>query len=312
MEADIAPRPGNPTLPWSGRRDSADRMLPEVRGVAAVVALVLLTAWAILYLLPTQTGSLFAWPITPAMTAMFMGAAYGAGAYFFIRVVLARRWHHVAHYFPGITVFTWMLGIATVRHWDAFTGMPFSLECLLEPDDFRGPPLAVYTWVVLYATTPFIVPLLWLRSRRLGTGGADPGDRIVAGPVRAIVALVGAALVLGGFGLFLFPTTLLPYWPWQLTPLTAQVVGAFLTAPGVSLLLCARDARWSAWRILMQHQALAVALILGAVFLLLGSPGNPQPGNPLTWVYVAAMSLCLAGLLTLLGVMARRRPPAAA
>jgi hypothetical protein len=85
------------------------------------------------------------------------------------------------------------------------------------------------------------------------------------------------------------------------------VVGAFLTAPGIALLLCARDPRWSAWRILVQHKAIAVALVLLAVGLLMGSPNNPQPDNPLTWAFVGGMVLFLAGLLALLVGMVGRR-----
>jgi hypothetical protein len=287
------------------RRD--DRVLPEVRVVAAVVALVLFVAWVILYLLPSRTGELFAWKITPEMTPMFMGAAYGAGAYYFLRVVLARRWHEVAHYFPGIAAFTWLLGIATVLHWEAFAGMPFSLECLLDPADFKGPPLAVYTWVILYFTTPLVVPLLWLRNRRTDPGTPDPEDRVVSERVRWGGALSGAALVVLGLGLFLFPTVVMPYWPWQLTPFTAQVVGAFLVAPGVALLGCAWDRRWSAWRILLQHEALAVGLILLAVLVQLGRPANLQAENPLTWLFVGAMVLFLGCFLALLFVMRDRR-----
>jgi hypothetical protein len=222
-------------------------------------------------------------------------------------VVLARRWHHVSYYFLGITAFTWMMGLATLLHWQAFADEPFSLACLLEPEDFKGPPLAVYTWLILYATTPFLVPVLWLRQRGTDPGTPDPDDRIVPKPLRRVGALAGAGLVGLGLFLFLFPTVALPYWPWQLTPLTARVVGAFLTAPGLALFLCARDPRWSAWRILVQHQALAVALVLLAVGLLWGSPNNPSPDNPLAWVFVGVMALFLAGLLALLVLMAGRR-----
>ena len=50
MQADVAPRSRGMTsrVPASGVR--ADRILPEVQWVSALVALVLLTAWAILYL----------------------------------------------------------------------------------------------------------------------------------------------------------------------------------------------------------------------------------------------------------------------
>jgi hypothetical protein len=307
MESGIAPRVRGNIGEVRRGFVRADRVLPEVRWVAALVALVLLSASAILYLQPTRTRELFAWEITPEMSAMFMGAAYGAGAYFFIRVFLARRWHQVANYFPGIAAFTWLMGIATVLHWNAFTYEPLSLECFLHPEDFFGAPVSVYTWVILYATTPFLVPLLWLRNRGQDSGSGDPDDVVVPVIVRWGGALAGAVLVIGGLFMFLLPDLVIPYWPWKLTPLTSNVVGAFLTAPGVSLLLCARDNRWSAWRIIVQHQVIAVALVLFAAFLLLGSSNNLQPGNPLTWAFIGVMILFLGSLLFVLVTMEGQR-----
>jgi hypothetical protein len=43
------------------------------------------------------------------------------------------------------------------------------------------------------------------------------------------------------------------------------------------------------------------------VFLLLGTKDNPQPSNPLTWVFISAMALFLGSLLALLILMAGRR-----
>jgi hypothetical protein len=80
----------------------------------------------------------------------------------------------------------------------------------------------------------------------------------------------------------------------------ARVVGAFLTAPGVSLLLCSRDARWSTWRVIVQHQIIAVSLVLVALFALLGTTNNPQPSNLSTWLFAGSMALFLAALLALL------------
>jgi hypothetical protein len=300
VESNIMPQArGNFGVVRTAARNTG-RVLPVVRWVAAPVAIILLAAWAVLYLQPNRTGELFAWEITPQMSAMFMGAAYGAGAYFFIRVFTARRWHHVANYFPGIALFTWLMGIATLIHWNAFTGEPFSLECLLEPMDFKGAPISVYTWVILYATTPFLVPILWLRNRTKDNVSPDPDDQVVSTRVRWAGALAGALLLLGGLFLFLFPDLAIPVWPWKLTPLMARIVGAFLTAPGVSLLLSARDTRWSAWRVIVQQQAIAVSLVLLAMFLLLGTNNNPQPTNPLTWALAGSLALFLLGLLALL------------
>lgn len=88
-----------------------DAIRPELRGVGIVVLAVLLTASVLLYGFPGQVAKTtdgfldpggFAWPVQPQMTAMFMGACYGAGAYFFYRVSFGASWHAVAAYFPGI------------------------------------------------------------------------------------------------------------------------------------------------------------------------------------------------------------------
>jgi len=62
-----------------------DAALPAMRIVALVVVAVLLPALVILWGLPGETADLWAWTIKPDLTPIFMGAGYGAGAYFFIR-----------------------------------------------------------------------------------------------------------------------------------------------------------------------------------------------------------------------------------
>ena len=65
------------------------------------------------------------------------------------------------------------------------------------------------------------------------------------------------------------------------------MIGGWLAAPGVCDLLLAFEPRWSAWRILLQHQALAVGLILLAV---VRAWSEFNPANPLTWLYVGGMA----------------------
>ena len=52
-------------------------------------------AFIVLYFFPTRTKQLFAWPIAPPMTAMFMGASYTNGAIFFAAVLFGKKWHRV-------------------------------------------------------------------------------------------------------------------------------------------------------------------------------------------------------------------------
>ena len=90
-----------------------DRVLPETRALGMFIVPFLLVAFSLLYLFPNDTGNWWAWEIRPSMTALLMGAGYIAGAYFFIRVAHASRWHRVHVGFLPITAFTTFLGVAT-------------------------------------------------------------------------------------------------------------------------------------------------------------------------------------------------------
>ncbi len=50
------------------------------------------------------------------MSALFLGAGYAGGAWFFVRVALASRWHTVAHIFIPTTIFVWLMLAATLLH----------------------------------------------------------------------------------------------------------------------------------------------------------------------------------------------------
>lgn len=118
-----------------------DRILPATRLVAWLVIPFLFVAFVILYLLPGETGRLFAWKIQPPMTAMMLGAAYAGGIYYFTRVLMARQWHRVRVGLVPVTAFASLLGIATLLHWDKFTHDHISF----------------FAWAGLYFTTPTIV-----------------------------------------------------------------------------------------------------------------------------------------------------------
>jgi hypothetical protein len=78
-----------------------NRILPFTRWTAILILPFLLAAWGILYLFPQHTEALFAWPITPEMSARLMGAGYLAGAYFFIRAATNNKWHTVQRWIPS-------------------------------------------------------------------------------------------------------------------------------------------------------------------------------------------------------------------
>ena len=139
------------TVPDAGRRLVPGGQVGRLtRWVALAVIFFLADAVQLLLLLPDRTGELFAWAIDPQVTSLVLGAAYVAGAYFFIRVVMVDSWHRVAAGFPAVIVFVWGAAGATALHLDRFMhdGLSFA------------------AWAAIYAIAPVGLPLLYLARRR--------------------------------------------------------------------------------------------------------------------------------------------------
>jgi hypothetical protein len=275
--------------PAAAKRD--DRILPVVRIAAVAVLAILGIAWWALYLHPAETETRFAWTITSEMTVLLMGSGYGSAVVFFLAVLFGRRWHRVTLGFLPTTVFTWMLAIATVLHWDRF---------------HAGHP-AFLLWAWVYALTPLVVPALWLINRRRDPGTPESRDVVMGGALRAVLAGVGGALGVLALVMFVVPTAVIEVWPWELTPLTARAVASFIALPAVAWLAMAVDRRWSAARIM-------VATIAVGLILLLISVGRAwsdfDQENWLTYLYVGGLVVTLVALVVMsswLELAARRR-----
>jgi hypothetical protein len=260
-----------------------DRVLPETKVLGVFIVPFLLVAFPLLYFFPDDTGNWWAWEIRPSMTALIMGAGYIAGAYFFVRVATATRWHRVHLGFLPITAFTSFLGIATFVWWDRF-----------DHDH-----VAFWIWTVLYVTTPVLVPLVWLRNRRTDPGTLEPaGDHYLSHGVRTTLKAVGAGQVAIALVLLLSPSTMVDIWPWPLDVLGATTLGAWFALPGVTALMMGIDGRWSAIRITLESQ------LIGLTLILLGTVRAWEQfdtSNGLTYVFAGGMALLLAALAALWG-----------
>lgn len=264
-----------------------DRILLFTRVVAAVVTAILVTAWIVLYLWPEQTERRFAWTVAPTMTPMLMGAGYGSAALFWARVTAGRRWHTLGVGFLPTTLFTWMLLVATLLHWDRFhhgTGV------------FR-------LWLWVYLVTPGAVPAVWAWNRRRDPGVPDASDPPFPKPVVAALIASGVVMMAIAAWLFLIPSSAFGVWPWALTPLTARTVAAFVALPGVAWLAIAEDGRWSATKAVVETLALGLVLLLIAVAR---AWEEFDTSRPLTWAYVGGLVSTLAALAVWYGWMDRR------
>ncbi len=268
-----------------------DRVLPEVRWIAACIPPFLIAAFIILYLWPGDTDKLFAWTIKSPMTAMFIGAGYVSGIYFFVLAVVGNRWHRVAAGFPAISVFTWFMGLATFLHWDKFNQSHVSF----------------WIWLGLYVVTPFLVPAMWLRNRPTDPGTPEPIDLVVPQSVRLAAGVIGALLLVLSLLFFAWPDLMIQLWPWKLTPLTARVLCGWLALPGVLQLVLSIEPRWSAWRTPVESQIISVALILIAGVRAFGEFDRSKLSTPI----IAAGALFWFVLIVLLEIMMARRRLAA-
>src|SRR6266700_3428006 len=90
----------------------ADRIYAFTKFVAALLGAVVFFAFCVLYFFPTRTKQLFAWPIAPPMTAMFIGASYANGVIFFASVLAGKKWHRIWAPHVGVFVFATLLLVA--------------------------------------------------------------------------------------------------------------------------------------------------------------------------------------------------------
>jgi len=108
-----------------------------------------------------------------------------------------------------------------------------------------------------------------------------------------------------GLFLYLFPARAVAVWPWQLTPLTARMLGAIF-ALGVAGVGAWWERRWSAMRILLQVAGFMLVLILIAAAR---AHAEFDVSNYLTWLFLVGFVVTTAALVGLYVRMESRSTP---
>ena len=279
------------TTDAAGDRDG--RILPATHWASLVVFLILVPALVILWGMPDRTADAWAWTIEPELTPIFLGAGYGAGAYFFLRTFLSDRFPPSAAGIFGAAFFASLMLVATLIHWDRFN----------HGDAPLIGALVFYGWVAVYIVSPVVVFALWWFNRRTDSREPAPGEPIVSASVRRVAQVVAAGCFAAAAFFFLAPEQAIDVWPWQLTPLTSRVIGAFTAQVGVGALLLSLDSRWSAWKLIVETFFVATALLLVGA---LRAWDDFDTGNALTYLYIGGLLAADAALLVLYLSMSRR------
>lgn len=252
-----------------------------------IVPFLLLGVYA-LYVKTGQTRQLWAWEIRSPMSALMLASAYAAGAYYFGRVALARRWHHVGRGLLPVLAFATLMAVVTIVHWPLFI----------------HDNIAFTLWVALYFVAPFLVAATWWFNRREDPGGPDASDVTVPDVVRRVSGYIGA-LGLLGTGLLLFaPQLLIDSWAWPLTPLTARVMCVIFVLLQIYLLSLSVDPRWSAARLNVESLAVALLLILVGIVRTRNSFVWSRPS---AWLFLVVVAVALVTCVLSLALVRRHR-----
>ena len=160
-----------------------------------------------------------------------------------------------------------------------------------------------FLWVVLYALTPVLIPVVWAYNRRTDSGESAVDERSFPYGVRVLGVVLGFVIVLSAVALFAVPAVMIDVWPWAVSPLTARILSGWFALFGVVTFAVALDPRWSAARILIQSEILGFTLVLVGVVRVWD---NFDTSNILTWGVVGGMVLYLLAILVLYVGMERR------
>jgi len=249
----------------------------------------------LLFVLPDRTDTLFAWTIKPPITAAFLGATYCTALAIDMLAARERIWARTRVVYPSLLLFVVLTLVATLLHLDKF--------------HFNSPGMiarsTAWAWLATYILVP--VATLVLLVSQMRSAGADSPESLpgwgTALPswFRGVLAVQALAMLVVGVALFVAPGVVAPAWPWSLTPLTAQAIGAWLMGFGMAAAHAVLENAWERTYIVY-----AASVVFGILELavLVRFAGSVQWTSPAAWLYVLFfISITCTGLY---GVYASR------
>src|SRR3954447_21075226 len=266
-------------------RTELRRALPATRAVLGLFAVLSTLAVISIFLFSHRTDDWFAWTIAPPLSACFFGACFGSTLVVEILSLRQPAWAPIRLNALAIFVFASLTLAATLLHLGKFhlTGdnaATFQAQA------------AAWFWLVVYIVVPLALPVLMVLQER--APGADPPDRFpVPVALRVALGVESAVLLVVGVALFAVPSTATTLWPWALTPLVAQVTGAWLVAFGLVSGVTA-----VAGDLGRQRGATIAYAVLGVLVLVapVRFRGTLAWARPTCWIYLAmAVAIALTG-----------------
>ena len=167
-----------------------------------------------------QHGDVFAWPVVPPLTAMFLGAGFILRSYFGYHLWREKDWYRLRWCIKGDYIFLGVLFVATWWHIDEMNWYKSVFDLIV-----------AHVWAIAYTFEPLTVFLIHPREPE---ADAPVPVECSEGPV--LPAMKNALLVIFFVGatiwalLFFNPAFADTRWPWPLNPFDARIMSAWPAA----------------------------------------------------------------------------------
>ena len=275
-------------MPISDHAAAPAPVVPAMRRLLYVAAMLVLLAGVQLFVFPLRTDRYFAWTIGSPMTAVFLGASYWSAVGLEVGAARAGRWAGARVAVPAVFVFTTVTLVVTLLHLGAFH---------LDGDLPLDTRVVTWAWLAVYTVVPVLMVVATVAQRRGSTAVPPPSGLPTA--VRAVLVVLATALLGLGAALLVAPGRVDGAWPWPLTPLTGRAVGAWLLGLGTAAAYA---------RLLDDRESLRPLGITGVAFGVLQGLALARHGDELDWGRPAAAAyVAVLVALTVVSAWSLRR-----
>ncbi len=265
---------------------------PWMRAILYLASALVLISGFQLFVLSDFTAQYFAWTVKPSLTAATLGAAYLASCVLEFSAARKRIWAHARIAIPAVMIFTSLTLVVTILHLDRFH---------ITDSDLMSRN-AAWAWLIIYVGIPPLLGGIWLLQARIA-GTIPARGKPLHRAFAACLALAVIVLIPIGLGMLIAPQSVIPVWPWVLTPLTARAIGAWAFALGFAMAHALWENDWE--RVQAATWSIATFGLL-ELLALARYPGDMKWELPQAWFYSLFMALiAIAGVISIIN--ARRK-----
>lgn len=165
-------------------------------------------------------GERFAWPVTPRLTAVFIGTSFILRAFLGLSIIRTSEWYRLRWVVWGNYIFLGIILAATFWH--------------VAELNWQSDILIAHIWILIYIFEPFILPFLSPFSQEAKAPIPAEAARgpLMLGLKRTLIVLVMVGATLAGL-FFINPEFMTTRWPFPVDPFNARIMAAWPGAVAV-------------------------------------------------------------------------------